>query len=65
MGNRSLIFGIGSAAIAAVLALLVFAWSKDSMAASQDTVATASRSAIATDSSNRLIRVVLASPFAR
>jgi hypothetical protein len=62
MGNKSLILDVGTTAVAAVLLLLVFTWSA---AAVRDSFATESQAAISTDSGERLIRVVLASPYAQ
>jgi hypothetical protein len=64
MGNKSLILGVGTASVTAVL-LLLFTWSKDSTAAVRDSFATESLAAISTDSGERLIRVVLATPYAQ
>jgi hypothetical protein len=61
MKNDLYFYGIGTACAAAVSASLVFGWAQGTTAAAQATAASSAAEAPA----ERLIRVVLASPFER
>jgi hypothetical protein len=62
MNNNNVFCGAGTALIAAISAVFIFGWAQDTMATPEKVAAPAEILMATTD---RLVRVVLASPYGR
>ena len=64
--NNVFLYGTGTAFVAAISAVFIFGWAQDTMAApEQVSEIAAPAEVVMTTTNHRLVRVVLASPYAR
>jgi len=63
--SNAFLYGIGTALIAATFAALIFGWAQNTVAATQEIADTTALTEMTTVPADRLVRVVLASPYER
>jgi len=63
--SNAFLYGIGTVLIAAISAALIFGWARSTMAAAQEIADVTALTEMTTVPADRLVRVVLASPYER
>ena len=63
--SNAFLYGIGTVLIAAISAALIFGWAQNTMAATEEIADTRVLAEMTTVPVDRLVRVVLASPYER
>jgi hypothetical protein len=63
--SNAFLYGIGTVLVAAISVALIFGWAQNTMAATQEIADTTAFAEMTTVPADRLVRVVLASPYER